>query len=191
MKYIAFGQSVDTWKESIERHQTANCLERRSFRRNYCRAIKTRDLASWCVNQKLVVGHRVSWWLNTMKTKTKIAVTLLVLELLCHGVKLAKAQRTYARQGVSKDPPTVTLPLQGTLAGKEVGCYEFQNICTDNLSEVFCQPTNDKASAISSMYRSRKAHNTDFGCHNVHYLPFIRSASFSTVDFFSLWNIHV
>lgn len=48
-------------------------------------------------------------------------VVALLQELIFLGMlPVNESQRTHARQGIVREPPTVKLPGQGVLAGKEV-----------------------------------------------------------------------
>ncbi|XP_012252434.2 carboxylesterase 5A [Athalia rosae] len=65
-----------------------------------------------------------------MKTSEKIHFTLYLLALIfCDEIIQGKSQRTHARQGInSREPPTVKIPLQGTLAGKEMSLSRTQKV---------------------------------------------------------------
>lgn len=66
-----------------------------------------------------------------MKYTAWVVVALLQELVFLGTVPVTESQRTHARQGIVRDPPTVRIPGQGTLAGKEV------RISREDASSVF------------------------------------------------------
>ncbi|XP_046622830.1 carboxylesterase 5A-like [Neodiprion virginianus] len=63
-----------------------------------------------------------------MKNSTRFAFTLSLLALFCNGIPNVDSQRTHARQGVGREPPTIKIPLQGSLIGKEMTWMRTQKV---------------------------------------------------------------
>lgn len=60
-----------------------------------------------------------------MKYPALVAVAFLQELLFLGTVPFTYSQRTNARQGIGRDPPTIKIPGQGTIVGRDVNINKY------------------------------------------------------------------
>lgn len=73
-----------------------------------------------------------------MKLEKLVVVINIKILLFSYNICLINSQRTISRQGISKDPPTVKIPDQGILLGREVNIKKKKiHISDRKISTIF------------------------------------------------------